>query len=348
MSPQHPAQIGKLPVLITTGEPAGIGPDICLLLAAGFSERMVLMGDGNLLQARARQLGLDLELKEISATSSLERASSFRKVRFIHIPIHNKVVPGKPDPANVPYLLALHAQAVDLCLQEKSLFAALVTAPTDKGLICATGTEFIDLSSHLRRLSGSTQHLSLFCGDVAWGQLRVAFVTMHLAFSQVREHLNADLIRAKVQLSQQALQKLFSIPKPQLALCALNPHAGEDGSLGTEEISLLNPLVAQLRQEGIHITGPLSADSLFAPVMLSSYTAVIALYHDQGLAPFKALCFGRGAQLTYGLPFLRSSPDHGTAYALAGSHKPNTGSMKKAIELAWELGNAMKSSRPNV
>ena len=325
------------PLLITTGEPAGIGPDLCLLLVAEEKQQAVLLGDGDLLRERARQLGLDLDFSPLKDHFEMSPSES-ADIPFIHIPLQKKVTPGKPDTANVPYLLAMHERAVELCRQKNSPFAALVTSPTDKGLIQRTGVHFSDLTQHLGELSGTRESLSIFCGDVAWGRLLVSFITMHLPLAEVSSRLSPELIRAKIRLSRQAMQEVFGISEPKLALCGLNPHAGEDGFLGKEEKELIQPVADELREEGMKLQGPLSADSLFAPAILSAYDMVIAFYHDQGLAPFKALCFGRGAQLTYGLPFLRTSPDHGTAYALSGTRTMNGGSMKKAAKLARQLG----------
>ena len=320
------------PLLVATGEPAGIGPDLCLLAAKKDGDKMVLIGDGDLLRERAKKLNLSIELSE---RTSQDAQSAPEKLRFLHQPVKRKVRAGKPHPANVPYLLSLHKKAVELCAHKQ--YAALVTAPTDKGLINQAGVRFTDLTTHLRMLSNTKRSLTMFIGDTAWGELRVSFVTMHIPFNRIRDSLTSELIKEKILMTHQALQRLFSLPQPHIGLSALNPHSGEQGVLGDEEKLLLNPIAEEMRGTKMKLTGPLSADSVFRSSM--NYDAVIALYHDQGLAPFKALTFNRGAQLTYGLPFIRTSPDHGTAYSIAGSNRIDCGSMKKALRLAYQLSD---------
>lgn len=320
------------PLLVTSGEPAGLGPDLCLLVASEFHHQMVLLGDGDLLTERANRLNSELHLAEVTDQSPPMKPN---QLCFIHHPLKERVVIGKPSPANVPYLLTLHNQAAELC--KGGDYSALVTAPTDKAIIHAAGQDFTDLTGYLRQFTNSSDTLSIFIGDSAKGRIKVAFITMHIPLMQVGKALNERLIRTKITMTHQAIQHYFSRPHPRLALCGLNPHSGEGGLLGNEEQTLLAPIAKQLRGAEMNLVGPLSADSLFA--FATEYDAIIAVYHDQGLAPFKALTFGRGAQWTHGLPFIRTSPDHGTAYAIAGSKQIDCGSMKQALRLAIELSD---------
>jgi len=318
------------PLLITSGEPAGLGPDLCLLVANEFYHSIVVMGDGDLLTERAKRLNIELKLTEINTSPpKLDQPSEPGQLYLIHHPLKKQAEISEPDIANVPYLLELHNHAAELC--SNGSYGALITAPTDKKLINAAGEHFTDLTSYLRELTNSSKTLSIFVGN----RIKVAFITMHIPLMQVGKLLSKQLVKRKILMTHQAIQHYFSCPEPQLALCGLNPHSGEGGLLGQEEKILLTPLADQLRAQDINLVGPLSADSLLA--FATKYDAIIAIYHDQGLAPFKALTFGQGAQWTYGLPFIRTSPDHGTAYAIAGSKHIDYGSMKQAIRLAIEL-----------
>ena len=333
------------PLLITSGEPAGLGPDLCLLVADEFHHCIVVMGDGDLLTERAKRLNIEIQLTEVGAT---ERAQPPKpgQLSFIHHPLNKRAEVGKPDIANVPYLLELHNRAAELCLNGS--YGALITAPTDKKLINEAGEHFTDLTSYLRQLTNSLKTLSIFVGNRIGNRIdnkiKVAFITMHIPLMQVGKLLSKQLVKTKILMTHQAIQHYFSCPEPRLALCGLNPHGGEGGLLGQEEKVLLTPLADQLRAQDINLAGPLSADSLFA--FATKYDAIIAIYHDQGLAPFKALTFGQGAQWTYGLPFIRTSPDHGTAYAIAGSKQIDYGSMKQAIRLAIELSQRDAEASP--
>ena len=346
-------------ILIPTGEPAGIGPDICLMLPAELRRGLVFMGDGDMLSQRAKLLGLEISFSEVGG------GATDADFRFIHLPLNKKVTPGKLDAENNPYLLGMLKQAVQLCLKRE--YTTMVTAPVSKQLINKS-IPFIGLSEFLQETcQATTTMLRMFCGklnsaiydtgndagsDSGSGigsdkELRVTFATMHIPVSEIANKLNPKLVERTIRDTNMIMQKYFSCnsptldsashPYPRLALCGLNPHAGEEGLLGEEEARWMTALARRLQGEGINVSDPLAADSLFAVGNLAHYDAVIAMFHDQGLTPFKALTFNQGAQLTFGLPFLRLSPDHGTAFSLAGSGKANSGSMEYAVRLALKL-----------
>ena len=352
-------------ILIPTGEPAGIGPDICLMLPAELRQNLVFMGDGGMLSERAESLGLKVSFKQV------ESSATDTDFRFIHLPINKKVTPGKPDTENNPYLLGMLKQAVQLCMKRE--YTTMVTAPVSKQLINKS-IPFIGLSEFLQETCSSlsaaskdapatsqaiTTMLRMFCGKLNSAiydtgndagsdkELRVTFATMHIPVSEIANKLSPKLVERTIRDTNIIMQKYFSCksptldsashPYPRLALCGLNPHAGEEGLLGEEEAQWMTTLARRLQGEGINISDPLAADSLFAASNLAHYDAIIAMFHDQGLTPFKALTFNQGVQLTFGLPFLRLSPDHGTAFSLAGSGKANNGSMEYAVRLALKL-----------
>ena len=386
-------------ILIPTGEPAGIGPDICLMLPAELRQNLVFMGDGDMLSERAKLLGLEVSFNQVDNSQVESKASGMAAstndsttartndadFRFIHLPLNKKVTAGKPDAENNPYLLGMLKQAVQLCMKRE--YTTMVTAPVSKQLINKS-IPFIGLSEFLQETcQATTTMLRMFCGKINSAiydtgndvgsdlgrdagsdkELRVTFATMHIPVSEITNKLSPELVERTIRDTNMIMQKYFSCksptldsashpshsspsilspsvlsssvlsPLPRLALCGLNPHAGEEGLLGEEEAQWMKTLARRLQGEGINISDPLAADSLFAAGNLAHYDAVIAMFHDQGLTPFKALTFNQGAQLTFGLPFLRLSPDHGTAFSLAGSGKANSGSMEYAVRLALRL-----------
>ena len=335
MTPTGPSELpGVSPtsnfhVSICSGEPAGIGPDLCLTLPESERKHALIVGDHNLLEQRARQLGLTLKIADEFAPPAKN------KLRVLHVGISAPVCPGKPNPQNVAYLKEIIRKSADLA---RAHGTGLATCPTDKALIAGTGIPFTGLTSYLRELCGAASTLSMFVGKVSSKEtLRVSFASMHIPLAKVPASLNAHLIKETVRQTREVLRQHFGIRQPVLALCGLNPHAGENRLLGNEEAEYLNNCADELKKEGVRLSGPLPADSLFASVNRCKYDCIIALFHDQGLAPFKALTFGKGAQITFGLPFIRTSPDHGTAYALAGTGKADCGSLAFACRLLREI-----------
>nr|ART38022.1 F90 [uncultured bacterium] len=318
---------------ITVGEPAGIGPDICLEVAHTPplpNLELTLIGDAAMLAARAAALGLpvDLEAFDPARDASLDSTVGAR-VWQIRLP--QPVQPGRPEPANAPALLDGLNRAVDGCLTGR--FDALVTAPLDKGVICDAGIPFIGHTEYLAARAGCTQVVMM----LVVGDLRVALATTHLPLRDVADALSIDGLIGTLRILHRDLRHRFGLARPRVAVCGLNPHAGERGYLGRDEIEVIEPAIVGARAEGLDLTGPLPADTLFTPERLARFDAVLAMYHDQGLPVLKYAGFGRAVNVTLGLPIIRTSVDHGTAYDLAGTGRADSGSLRAALTLAASL-----------
>ncbi|MCP1288575.1 4-hydroxythreonine-4-phosphate dehydrogenase PdxA [Chromobacterium sp. S0633] len=319
----------SVPVLaVTTGEPAGVGPDLALRLTeAGVGARCVLIGDKTLLAARARQLGLSLSLYDYAP----DTPAPAQGLEVCHVPLAVPAVPGRLDPANAGYVLATLDRAIDGCLSGE--FAAMVTAPVHKGVINDGGVAF---SGHTEYLAERT-HTPKVVMMLAGGGMRVALATTHLPLRDVADAITADSLEQVIRILHGDLRAKFGIAAPRVLVAGLNPHAGEGGHLGREEIEVIEPLLARLRGEGMDLIGPLPADTLFNPDKLRRCDAVLAMYHDQGLPVLKHASFGAGINITLGLPIVRTSVDHGTALDLAGSGQAHPGSLFEAVQLAAQL-----------
>lgn len=318
---------------ITVGEPAGIGPDICLQLARDGSwpdVDLTFIGDGRHLSARAAALGLAVDIRPADAEPACA-AHVPGTLRVWHVDLPCPPSPGRPDPANARALLEGLDRAVAGCLAGR--FDAMVTAPLDKGVMCDAGIPFSGHTEYLAARTGTAQVVML----LAAGALRVALATTHLPLRQVPEALTRDGLAGTLRILESDLRSRFAVARPRIAVCGLNPHAGERGHLGREEIELIEPVLAGLRAQGLDLTGPLPADTLFTPAHLAPFDAVLAMYHDQGLPVLKYAGFGQAVNVTLGLPIIRTSVDHGTAYDLAGSGKADPGSLRAAVALAAEL-----------
>ncbi|CAH1043582.1 4-hydroxythreonine-4-phosphate dehydrogenase PdxA [Halomonas sp. TD01] len=341
------------PLLVTTGEPAGIGPEITLMLAAnGQLNNSVAIGDTGLLKQRAALLGLHLDVVE-AAPGSREASSPGRLVVW-HAALREPVIPGVLNSANAGYVLETLQIAVDACQQGHA--AAMVTAPLHKGVIIEGGfPSFTGHTEWLRDACGVDEVVMLLATDQAlhaqssrWqgsSDLRVALVTTHLPLREVADAVTYDKITRISRLLATDLKNQFGIVAPRIAVCGLNPHAGEDGHLGREELDVIIPALEALRAEGLDVQGPLPADTLFTPRHLAGVDAVLAMYHDQGLAVLKYAGFGQAANITLGLPLVRTSVDHGTALSLAGRGIADPNSLGVALALAKRLaaqrGNAL-------
>ncbi|GHU12622.1 4-hydroxythreonine-4-phosphate dehydrogenase 1 [Betaproteobacteria bacterium] len=328
---------------VTSGEPAGIGPEICLRLAdfAG-DAHPVILADRELLAERARLSGLNITLRNY-APGNLRQAGA---LDVLHLPLAVPSQPGKLDPANSAYVLALLDRALTGC--QSGEFAAMVTAPLHKGVInearllhCPhfTGhTEYLAEMTHtpgvVMMLAGATPHAH------ADGNLRVALVTTHLPLKNVAAAITAERLTEILRILHRELQTKYGFASPRILVTGLNPHAGEGGYLGREELEIINPTLKKLRHEGMNLIGALPADTLFTPPILAQGDAVLAMYHDQGLAPLKYATFGHGINITLGLPMIRTSVDHGTALDLAGSGKANFGSLFAAVREAARMATA--------
>jgi 4-hydroxythreonine-4-phosphate dehydrogenase len=321
-----------LPVIaVTSGEPAGIGPDICLALAAQRPPcRTVVLGDRALLAARAESLGLALRLRAYDA----RRAPAAGEIEVLHLPLAAPVTAGRLDPANSAYVLAMLDRAVAGC--GDGSFAAMVTAPVHKGVINDAGVPFTGHTEYLAALTSTPRVVMMLAG----GGLRVALATTHLALAEVARAITRESLEATLRVLHRSLQQRFGMAAPRILVAGLNPHAGESGHLGREEIEVVAPVLQRLRLAGMHLEGPLPADTLFTPQVLARGDCVLAMYHDQGLPVLKYASFGKGVNVTLGLPIVRTSVDHGTALDLAGSGKADAGSLLAALEMALEMVHA--------
>lgn len=314
-------------IALTAGEPAGIGPDLCVALAAReLPCRLVVLGDAEVLRTRARMLGVKLEITG-GADIPVHRAG---RLHVRHLPVAAPVVPGVPDPTNSAHVLALLDAALAGCLDGSC--DALVTAPVHKGIINDAGFVFTGHTEYLAEHSATPRVVMMLAG----GGLRVALATTHLPLRAVADAITPQLLTDVIRILDTDLRAKFGIARPRIAVAGLNPHAGESGHLGREEIDVIEPVLLRLRDEGLDLVGPLPADTLFSRIRHEPCDAVLAMYHDQGLPVLKYASFGAGVNVTLGLPFIRTSVDHGTALDLAGSGRAELGSLLAAIGMACQ------------
>lgn len=318
-------------IALTPGEPAGIGPDLIAAIAALPSpvERVVI-ADREMLAARAAALGHDLVPRPFDPAAP-PRAQAAGEIAVDHIATGVPVEAGRLDPRNARYVLETLTRAVDGCLDGR--YAAMVTAPVNKGVINDAGIPFTGHTEFLGERTGGDPVMMLVAGD-----LRVALVTTHLPLRAVPDAITRERVEGVARALQHDLRQRFGIERPRILVLGLNPHAGEGGHLGTEERDVIEPALASLRAEGIDAVGPLPADTAFTPRALAGADAVLAMYHDQGLPVLKYAGFGRAVNVTLGLPIVRTSVDHGTALELAGTGRAESGSLQAALELAIRLG----------
>ena len=320
-------------IILTSGEPAGIGPDLCVAIAErNLPCELVIAVDRRVLGARARQLGKELALRDFAPGQPSESNS----LTIAHVPTGSAVIPGKLDPANARYVLSMLDYAAEGCLRKE--FAAMVTAPVQKSVINDAGIPFSGHTEYLaERTHAALPVMMLVAERERRAPLRVALATTHLPLARVPAAITFELLTKTLQILVRDLQTQFHIDAPRILVCGLNPHAGEAGHLGREEIETIEPAVAKLRAQGMRLVGPVPADTAFTPRMLEHCDAVLAMFHDQGLPTLKYAGFGNAVNVTLGLPIVRTSVDHGTALDLAGSGRADAGSLIAAIELAIEL-----------
>ncbi len=312
-------------IAVTSGEPAGIGPDLCLALARErLPGRAVILADRELLAARAAQLGLASRLRAFDPAL----APAAGETEVLHLPLLAPVAAGRIDPANSPYVLALLDRAVAGCLDGS--FAAMVTAPVHKGIINDAGIPFTGHTEYLAALTSTPRVVMMLVG----GGLRVALATTHLALAEVAGAITRASLEATLLILQRSLKRCFGLIEPRILVAGLNPHSGESGHLGREEIEIIAPVLEKLRRSGMHLEGPMPADTLFTPQVLARGDCVLTMYHDQGLPVLKYASFGKGVNVTLGLPIVRTSVDHGTALDLAGAGTADAGSLIAAIDMA--------------
>ncbi len=317
---------------LTPGEPAGIGPDLCLLLArAAQPEILIAIASRELLATRAEQLGLTIELLSTSPDHWPQQPAGAGSLYVWDTPLGAKVEPGQLNKDNAHYVLQTLARAGQGCLDGH--FAGMITAPVHKGVINEAGIAFSGHTEYLAELTHTPQVVMM----LATHGLRVALVTTHLPLRDVADAITPERIRRVTRILDHDLRTKFAITQPRILVCGLNPHAGEGGHLGREEIEIIEPALAQLRDEGINLIGPLPADTLFTPKHLEHCDAVLAMYHDQGLPVLKYKGFGAAVNITLGMPIIRTSVDHGTALDLAATGKIDCGSLQVALETAYQM-----------
>ncbi len=326
-------------IVITSGEPAGIGPDICLSLAKlnvadTLNASLYIIADPELLTERARQLNNRIKFQIHQDTNKLRHFYDSDKLNVIPIKLQANCQPGKLDPANSVYVLQMLDLACHLCLQNK--VDAMVTGPVQKSIINEAGFKFTGHTEYLAEKSSSTRIIKPVM-MLATNSLRVALATTHLPLKDVSQAITIESLNETLTILNNFLIQHASIYKPKILVCGLNPHAGEGGNLGAEEINTIIPVIEKLKQQGLDLTGPLPADTLFTEKYLAHADAVLAMYHDQGLPVLKYSGFGKAVNITLGLPFIRTSVDHGTALDLAASGEASNSSLIEAINMAVEL-----------
>jgi 4-hydroxythreonine-4-phosphate dehydrogenase len=322
--------VAAAPIALSSGESAGIGPDLCLVAAAAPRDYpLVCLGDRALLAGRARQLRLAIELQDYLPGSPCATAAGTLTVLNMALP--EPAVAGHLDVRNAPQVVAMIDRAVDGCIAGE--FSALVTAPVQKSAINEAGIPFTGHTEHIARRCGAPLPVMM----LAAGSLRVALATTHLALREVPAAITIENLLMVLAILDHDLRRWWGIERPRIAVCGLNPHAGEAGHLGDEEIRVIGPALAEARRRGIDAAGPYPADTLFVPRNLEEVDAVLAMYHDQGLPVLKHAGFGNAVNVTLGLPIVRTSVDHGTALDLAGTGRADGGSLAAALALAAQL-----------
>lgn len=326
------------PLGLTMGEPAGIGGDIALKawMERGAAELppFVLLDDPDRIAALAVRLGVDVPLAVVEEDGLGRVASLFASaLSILPIPLPAPVVYGTPDSANGPAVIAAIDRAVALSVDGK--LSGVVTNPIQKSALYACGFRWPGHTEYLAHLAGLPDDGTVML--LEGGGLRVVLATIHIALKDVAEYLTSDAILHVARVTHKALLRDFGIATPRLAVSALNPHAGEGGAMGREEIEVIGPAIARLQAEGIDAAGPFPADTLFHAGARARYDAVVCMYHDQGLIPLKTLDFDTGVNITLGLPFVRTSPDHGTALSLAGTGQANASSLIAALHAASRI-----------
>lgn len=323
----------RLPVpriALTAGEPAGIGPDLCIQLGQqDLPCEVVVIASPQLLLQRAEQLGLPLKIKEFdsSAPAVTQTAGS---LTVMPVELAEAVHCGRLNPANSRYVLKTITKASKGCME--LVFDAMVTGPVHKGVINDAGLTFTGHTEFIAGITGGYPVMML-----ATPGLRVALVTTHLPLSEVCQAVTHTRLRTVIRILNQELRSRFGIAQPKILVCGLNPHAGENGHMGREEIEVIEPVLDSFRKQGLDLQGPLPADTLFTEKYLATADAVLAMYHDQGLPVLKHIGFGKAVNITLGLPIIRTSVDHGTALDLAGSGKADAGSLQFALQTALTM-----------
>jgi 4-hydroxythreonine-4-phosphate dehydrogenase len=317
-------------IALTPGEPAGIGPDLCIQLAQqNLACEIVAIASPELLIQRAQELGVSIQINEFDSTKS-PCPQQAGNLTVLPVELAEPVHSGYLNPANSRYVLKTITKATKGCLD--GLFDAMVTGPVHKATIIDAGFNFTGHTEYMAQMTGGYPVMMLACPG-----LRVALVTTHLPLAEVSHAITHTRLRTVIRILDQELRSHFGLANPNILVCGLNPHAGENGHLGREEIEVIEPVLDGLRKQDLNLQGPLPADTVFTPSYLESADAVLAMYHDQGLPVLKHMGFGQAVNITLGLPIIRTSVDHGTAVALAGTGKANIGSLLYAIQTALTM-----------
>ncbi len=327
------SRTGTVPTLaVTTGEPAGIGPDLCAaIVAQAWKSRVVLIGDRRLLgRVRGTRRVMD-SLPDYDAGAPARRG-----VQVLHMSVAAPCTAGQLDVANARYVLGLLDRAAEGCVRGD--FAAMVTAPVHKGVVNDAGIPFSGHTEYLAGLCGARRPVMMLAG----GGLRVALASTHLPLAKVPAAITPAALASVIRILDADLRRLFAIRRPRIVVCGLNPHAGESGHLGREEIEVIGPVISRLRRSGLDLVGPVPADTAFLPGHLKGCDAVLAMYHDQGLPVLKRAAFGSAVNVTLGLPIVRTSVDHGTALDLAGTGRADPGSMLAALAMAEQICRSVR------
>lgn len=328
-------------IAITPGEPAGIGPDLVIQLAQhSHPAQLVCLADKDLLLQRASELNLPLTIIEYQAGEAAHPHQA-GVLCVQHIPLAEMVNCGIAHPANATSLLKALSTAITGCTTGE--FSALVTGPLHKGVINQSGIPFTGHTEFLAEQTGTDKVVMMLTSSKAGNNLRVALATTHLPLKDVSKNITRESLQQVIDILHRELKLHFALDNPRILVCGLNPHAGEDGHLGTEEIDTISPVIDASRQQGMDIIGPLPADTLFTPRYLDQADAVLAMYHDQGLPVLKHVGFGQAVNVTLGLPIIRTSVDHGTAFELAGTGKAESGSLEAALQMAIDMANNQRN-----
>ncbi len=329
-----------MPIALTSGEPAGIAPELTALAWAELRDdercRFFLIGDADYFATRAKAAGINARFTKIVSPDETER-QFHSSLPVLHRPLPAAPVAGKISPLTAPAVIGAIDEAVALATNRQ--VSAVVTNPIQKEALYSAGFKHQGHTDYIAQLAGvAGQEVMMLVA----AELRTVPVTVHIPLKDVAASLSQDLIIAQARVVAQDLKKYFGIAKPRIAVTGLNPHAGENGAMGHEEQSIITPAIEKLKREGITVTGPISADTAFHPQARAGYDAILCMYHDQALIPVKTLDFHGGVNVTLGLPFIRTSPDHGTALGLAGSGNANPQSLIAAIRLASQMARASR------
>ena len=327
-------------IVITAGEPAGIGLDLCAMLAhQAIPADIVVIADQEALIARAKTLNIQLEVQSYQVKLAPSAHAGNGKINVLHQATANAVVAGKLDKANSAYVLNMLSTALKGC--QENVFDAMVTAPVHKGIMNEAGISFSGHTEFLAEETNTAQVVMMLAG----GGMRVALATTHLPLTKISEAITAESLITTIRILHADFKQKFGITNPRIMVAGLNPHAGESGYLGDEEIKTITPVLEKLRAEGMNLIGPLPADTMFSQKNIAHTDAFLAMYHDQGLAVLKHASFGEGVNVTLGLPVIRTSVDHGTALDLAGKGNIEIGSLLAAIKLAIELAHTKQNTK---